>query len=72
VWTGRIWLRIEPAVGSSEHGNETSGSLKAWEFLDWLSGYKLLKKDSARWSWLVGWLVGWLVRNESKLYSQRT
>jgi hypothetical protein len=30
VWTGLIWLRIE----TSEHGNETSGSVKYWEILE--------------------------------------
>jgi hypothetical protein len=30
--------------GTSEHGNEPSGSIKGGEFLDWLSDYHLLKK----------------------------
>jgi len=30
LWTGCIWLRI----GTSEHGNEPSGSIKGGEFLD--------------------------------------
>jgi len=34
-------------VGSCEHGNETSGSVKGREFLDYLSNYYNLKKDSA-------------------------
>jgi hypothetical protein len=34
-----------PAAGFCEHGNEPSGSIKGWEFLDQLSNYKLLKKD---------------------------
>jgi hypothetical protein len=34
-------------VGFCEHGNEPSGSIKDGEFLDYLSHYKLLKKDSA-------------------------
>jgi len=33
-----------------ECGNEPSGSVKRWEFLDWLQTIKLLKKDSAPWS----------------------
>jgi len=34
-------------VGSCEHGNEPSGSIKGGKFLDYLGGYQLLKKDSA-------------------------
>jgi hypothetical protein len=33
--------------GSCEHGNETSGSIKYWEVLDWLRNWQLLKKGSA-------------------------
>jgi hypothetical protein len=36
-----------PRAGPCEHGNEPSVSLKGGEFLDQLSDYKLLKKDSA-------------------------
>jgi hypothetical protein len=36
VWTGLIWLRIGTAGGTCECGNENSGSIKCWEFLDWL------------------------------------
>jgi hypothetical protein len=35
---------------SCEHGNETSGSIKGGEFLDQLSDYWFLKKDSTPWS----------------------
>jgi hypothetical protein len=31
---------------SCEHGNELSGSIKCWEFLEWLRDEWLLKKDS--------------------------
>jgi hypothetical protein len=31
--TGFIWLRIGTVVGSCEHGNEDSGSIKCGEFL---------------------------------------
>jgi hypothetical protein len=34
-------------VGRCEHGNEPLGSIKGGEFLDKLSDYQLLKKDSA-------------------------
>jgi hypothetical protein len=45
-----------PVEGGYEHGNELLGSITGGKFLDWLSDYWLLKKDSAAWSWLVGWL----------------
>jgi hypothetical protein len=35
--------------GSCEHGNEPSGSIKCWEFLEWLHNWQLLKKSSAPW-----------------------
>jgi hypothetical protein len=34
-------------AGSCEHGNEPQGSIKGVEFLDSLSDYWFLKKDSA-------------------------
>jgi hypothetical protein len=34
-------------AGFCEHGNEHSGSIKGGEFLDCMSDYWLLKKDSA-------------------------
>jgi len=34
-------------AGACEHGNEPSGSIEACEFLDQLSDYQTLKKDSA-------------------------
>jgi hypothetical protein len=33
--------------GSCEHGNEPSGSIKRWEFIEWLHNWQLLKEDSA-------------------------
>jgi len=36
VWTGLIWLRIGTDGGTCEYSNEPSGSMKCWEFLDWL------------------------------------
>jgi hypothetical protein len=33
-------------VGSREHGNETSASVKYWEFLYNLSNYQLLKESA--------------------------
>jgi len=36
-------------LGSCEHDNELVGSIKGREFLDYLSDYKLFKKDSASW-----------------------
>jgi hypothetical protein len=35
------------------HGSEPSGSIKDREFLDQLSNYQLLKKESATWSYSV-------------------
>jgi hypothetical protein len=29
---------------SCEHGNETSGFIKFWEILEWLSDWQILKK----------------------------
>jgi hypothetical protein len=36
----------EPAMGSCEHGNEPSVSIKCCGFLGYLSNYWLLRKDS--------------------------
>jgi hypothetical protein len=44
-------------VGSCEHGTEISGSIKGREFIDWLSNYQLLQKDSAPWSLLFSKLL---------------
>jgi hypothetical protein len=38
-----------PVVGSCEHGNEPSSSIKGGEFLDELSDSQFLKKDSVAW-----------------------
>jgi hypothetical protein len=35
--------------GSCEHGNEPSGSIKCWEFLEWLYNWQLLKDCWAPW-----------------------
>jgi hypothetical protein len=38
MWTRFIWLRIEErAAGVCNHSSESSGSIKLWEFLGWLS-----------------------------------
>jgi hypothetical protein len=34
-------------AGCCEHGNELLGSIKGGEFIDLLSNYQLVKKDSA-------------------------
>jgi hypothetical protein len=31
-------------AGSGEYGNELLGSIKYWEFLEWLSSWWILKK----------------------------
>jgi hypothetical protein len=33
-------------VGSCEHGNEPSCSVKYWEVLEWLQNVRLIKKGS--------------------------
>jgi len=40
-------------MGSCEHGNASSGSMKGWEYLDQLSDYQPFKKDSVPWSLLI-------------------
>jgi hypothetical protein len=35
--------------GSCEHGNETPGSIKLWEVLEWLHNWWLFKECSALW-----------------------
>jgi hypothetical protein len=35
-------------AGSCEHCNEILGFIKGWEFLDYLSGYKVLWKSTFR------------------------
>jgi len=32
---------------SCEHGNESSNSIKRWEFINQICNYQLLRKDSA-------------------------
>jgi hypothetical protein len=32
-----------------EHGDELLGSIKYWEFLEWLSNWRLLKKCLSPW-----------------------
>jgi hypothetical protein len=45
-------------AGSCEYGNEPTGSIKGWEFLDWPGDYWVFEADSAPKSRSVGWLVG--------------
>jgi hypothetical protein len=44
-------------VGSCNHGNIFSGSIKCGEFLNKLKKCWLFKKDSALWNQSVSWLV---------------
>jgi hypothetical protein len=44
---------LGPVAGSCERGNEPSDSKKDRVFLDYMSNYWRLKKDSAPWSCLV-------------------
>jgi hypothetical protein len=34
VWSRFIWFSIGPVAGSSEQGNEPSGSITLWEILE--------------------------------------
>jgi hypothetical protein len=43
----RMWVRQGPVEGSCEHGNETSGSIKRREVLEWQHNLLFLKKGSA-------------------------
>jgi hypothetical protein len=45
--------------GSFEHGNKTSGFIKYYELLEWLSDWRLLLKGSAPWIYLVTY-VPWI------------
>jgi hypothetical protein len=49
VWYGldRSGSELGPVEGSYEHGNEPSGSLKCWEYIEKLHNWWLLKKGSA-------------------------
>jgi hypothetical protein len=40
----------KPTAGSCENDNKPLGSIKFWEFLVWLSDWRLLNKDLAPWS----------------------
>jgi hypothetical protein len=38
-WRGFNWLRMGPVLDSCEYGNESSGSIKGEEFLEWPRKY---------------------------------
>jgi hypothetical protein len=44
---GIMWLWVGPAARTCEKGNETSGSTKCGEFLEWLRTCELIREDSA-------------------------
>jgi hypothetical protein len=46
-----------PVAGPFAHGHESSGQTQSEEFIDQLTEYWFLKKDSGPWGGLVGWLV---------------
>jgi hypothetical protein len=54
-----------PVAVSSEHGNELRVPWKAGKFLDQLSEYQFLKKDSAPWSWLVTVTAFWEIKSSN-------
>jgi hypothetical protein len=42
-WDGMDWIDL----AQDRDGNESSGSIKCWEFLEWLRNWQLLRKGSA-------------------------
>jgi hypothetical protein len=56
--------------GSSEHGNELSGSIKRWEIAEELSDWRLLKNKSDHWGYLYAEAVSELGRLENVSPSQ--
>jgi hypothetical protein len=42
-WGDMGWIDL----AEGEHVNETSGSIKCWEVLEWLHNWRFLKKGSA-------------------------
>jgi hypothetical protein len=38
-WEGAVELHLAPVAGCCEHSNESSGSMKVREFLDYLTDY---------------------------------
>ena len=68
-----MWLRVGPAAGSCEKGNETSGSTKRGEFLEWLRNCELIREDSAPVEQLVrAWSLDklWKAKMEEKVSVQ--
>jgi hypothetical protein len=45
-WDGVDWIYLAQDR-ALEHGNESSGSIKCWEFLEWLHNLQFLMKGSA-------------------------
>jgi hypothetical protein len=52
VWAVFICSCLGPETGSCEHGTEPSNSITGGEFLDQVSEYYFLNKNSAPWSYL--------------------
>jgi hypothetical protein len=47
-WDGRDWIDLaEDREGLCECGDESPGSIKCWEVLEWLHNWRLLEKGSA-------------------------
>jgi hypothetical protein len=57
LWKIVVWIHLaydrQHLPGCCESSNETSGSIKYWEFLEPLNNYKLLKNDSVSWRYFV-------------------
>lgn len=43
-WTGFIWRKIEIRCRFCEYGNERSGFMKGWKYLDRLNGCGVTKE----------------------------
>jgi hypothetical protein len=47
-WDGMEWIDLAQYRDQwSEHGDESSGSLKCWEVPEWLHNWQILRKGSA-------------------------
>jgi hypothetical protein len=56
--------------GSFEHDNESSGSIKCWEFLEYLHNWRLLKEAQLH---AVIWLVyNYIVCRRNYIWATRT
>jgi len=52
AWVGFIWLRTRPMAGSCEKCSGNSDAIEGDEYIDKLSDYRLLSKDSTSCSYV--------------------